>query len=243
LRNKTHNGNVRITADNQDKMLKLLARTTHIGGDLSIDSNVHADLPALTSLGGYLFIHSNVHADLPALTSLGGYLSIHSNVGEKLAKYLLQTYAKNRSWVLGEGADEILLTSTIQDIEYKISDVAMDKATFDAIRHGTMTASDVFAIENTEIRRVAYERLDKSKMSELKPRVLQEGVESNGKPIKLVEIILPSHDKSFRYLVVIDPSTDREYWLDASSATRATLNGIKLELWGLPDNLEWTRMW
>ena len=110
MRNKTHNGNVRITADNQDKMLKLLARTTHIGGDLSIDSNVHADLPALTSLGGYLFINSNVQ--LPALTSLGG-----------------------------------------------------------------------------------------------------------------------------------DPSTDREYWLDASSATRATLNGIKLELWGLPDNLEWTRMW
>ena len=188
-----------------------------IGGDLYIYSNV--TLPNLKSVGGYLSIHSNV--TLPNLKSVGGYLYINSKLADKFEKRLWKNN-RNNEWYLTDRCSEFLL-SCKGKITYKINNVEFVKELFDKVRKDQLTAQEVFAIQNMEQRRVAYEKMDKIKMRELPNlKVLEERKEDGcGYPDKVISFTLEGFNEDFRFYNCFDPSTGREYFLETRQVTCA----------------------
>ena len=223
-----------------------------VGGDLSINSN--ASLPALKSVGGYLYVNSNAslpalksvggdlsinsNASLPALKSVGGDLSINSKINEKLEKQLWENNTKNK-WRLSDMCSDWLLSQTGK-IDYYINRVQFDKKLFDAVRHGELSAQQVFAISNMEHRRIAYEKMDKAKMAELPGlQVLDESKDKYGLNQRIISFTLEGFNKPFLFYHCICPSTGREYYLETKQKTCAVAKAMSF---GLPQ-IEFTEEW
>ncbi|MDZ4228270.1 MAG: hypothetical protein U1E54_03415 [Candidatus Levybacteria bacterium] len=98
--------------------------------------------------------------------------------------------------------------------QYFLSGVEFEEKLWKQVTSGNMTAQEVFAIGNNEQRRIAYERMDKVKMKELKDfKVLDEKTDNLGKPMKIISFTVKGFEKPFIYLNVVDASTDREYFV------------------------------
>ena len=250
---KTYKGNVKITQENVADWEKKLAGVRHItgylsinaqaslpalksvGGDLSI--NAQASLPALKSVGGYLYI--NAQASLPALKSVGGYLSINAHIDDKLERRLWQHNQKNK-WLMTDACSDWLL-SRKGKITYRINNMEFPRKMFNDIRFGSLTAEQVFALENMEQRRVAYERLDKIKMRDLTNLtvLLDEIVDSYGHPMRLVSFNVTGFAEAFRYLNCFCPSTGREYYLETRQTTCAAAKSASFGKTKLVFDAEW----
>ena len=186
-------------------------------GNIKIDSSNCQDwnkkLKDCEEITGYLSIYSQ--AKLDNLKSVGGYLSIYSRITEKLIKQLYFHNPKNH-WYINDQQSEWIYSKTGK-FTYQISDIEFPKGLFDKIRKGELSAQEVFAIENTEQRRIAYERMDKIKMKDLKTKVLSKGKEGKY-PIRVVEITFDGFDDPFRYLNCFCPSTGREYYIETQQS-------------------------
>src|SRR3990167_7945791 len=134
-----------------------------VGGNLYINSN--ADLKALKSVGGYLYINSNV--TLNNLKSVGGNLYIYSKIDPTLARRLIAQYSTKKSWYLSNETNESILSANLKTATYKIRGVEFKKELFDKVRKDKLSAEEVFALENLEQRRIAFELMDKVKMKAL----------------------------------------------------------------------------
>jgi hypothetical protein len=114
-----------------------------------------------------------------------------------------------------------------------------DVALWKSISNGTISASEVFAIENTEQRRVAYELMDKAKMLELPGLEVIHEVDDDGQGYKMriISFSLPGISRPFLYLNCFCPSSGREYHLETQEKDcwRA-----KAASFGLPADVEWT---
>ena len=228
-----YEGNIEITKDNQKewteklKNIRLikgylyihsnatLPNLKSVGGDLYIYSNV--TLPNLKSVGGYLYIHSN--ATLPNLKSVGGDLYIYSKLANKFEKRLWKNN-RNVKWYLTDKCSEFLLSCNGK-ITYKINNVEFVKELFDKVRKDQLTAQEVFAIQNMEQRRIAYEKMDKIKMRELpNMQVLEERKDDGcGYPDKVISFTVDGFNEDFRFYNCFDPSTGREYFLETRQTT------------------------
>ncbi len=209
--------NVELKADNLKS----------VGGYLYISSNV--ELNNLKSVGGYLYIYSNV--ELNNLKSVGGYLSISSNVNRKLIKKLYENN-QNNQWYLSDKSPEWILTQKIKKAEYKISGIVFEKEWFDKIRKDQLSPEEVFAIDNVEHRRIAYEYMDKAKMQQLKDfKVLDEKKDGCGKTMRTVSFTVQNMKTPLTFYHCIDASTNREYWLQMDGYKKC--DEAKAGLWGL----------
>lgn len=99
---------------------------------------------------------------------------------------------------------------------YYLNDIEFDKELWQKVVSGKMPVEDIFAIENAEQRRVAYEVMDKSRIKELKDfKVLDEIKDDGyGYPMKVVEFKVKQFDEPLRYLNCFCPSTGREYYIE-----------------------------
>ena len=123
---------------------------------------------------------------------------------------------------------------------YFIRGVKLDKALWKKIVSGKMSAEEVFAIENTEQRRVAYELMDKSKMKKLKNfKIVDEVKDNYGYPMKVVEFELKGFDSPFRYLNCFCSSTGREYFVETR---QETAEKAKAKSFGL-EEVVFTKEW
>jgi hypothetical protein len=198
-----------------------------VGGYLSINSN--ASLPALKSVGGSLNINSN--ASLPALKSVGGSLNIYSGIGEKLEKQLWKHNPKNK-WTVSDACSGWLL-SRDGKFTYQIANVGFSKSLFDAVRRDSLTAQEVFVIENIEQRRIAYERMDKIKMRDLPDlKILDDIIDAYGNPMRIVSFNLAGFKEPFKYLNCICPSSGREYYIETK---QNKCEAAKAQSFGLRD--------
>jgi hypothetical protein len=83
-----------------------------------------------------------------------------------------------------------------------------------------LTAEEVFAIDNIEHRRVAFEHMDKLKMKELKDfKVLDEKVDSCGNPMKIVSFTIQKMKEPLLFYNCFCPSTKREFFLQTKYKT------------------------
>ncbi|KAB0668970.1 hypothetical protein F6V30_14125 [Oryzomonas sagensis] len=108
-----------------------------------------------------------------------------------------------------------------------------------SISDGSISAPQVFAIDNMEQRRVAYEVMDKSKMAGLDGlEVIHEVADDgHGYPMRIVSFKLPGIRQPFRYLNCHCPSGGREYYLETQEKDCWK---AKAASFGLPADVEWS---
>ena len=101
---------------------------------------------------------------------------------------------------------------------YKLNGVEFDKKWWNKIVKDTMKPETIFAIDNLEHRRIAYEFMDKSKMKSLKNYSVLDEVKDDGYgfPMKVVSFTVKNVNEPLKYLNCFCPSTGREYFIGTS---------------------------
>ena len=128
---------------------------------------------------------------------------------------------------MDDKCSEELLSVRHKQISYVLNGVYFNLPLFDKVRKAEFSAQEVFAIPNTEQRRVAYERMDKIKMRDLPGfNVLDEVMDDGyGHPMRIVSFSMSGFDTPFYYLNCHCPSTGREYYLETREKTCASAKG------------------
>jgi hypothetical protein len=97
---------------------------------------------------------------------------------------------------------------------YAIKGVRFEKELWEKVRKDLMSPKEVFAIENTEQRRIAYELMDKKKMLNLDHSILDEVKDDGyGYPMKLISVKVDGLKEPLKLLNCFCPTTGREYHL------------------------------
>ena len=194
-----------------------------VGGDLSIYSSADLKAPNLKSVGGYLFIYSSADLKAPNLKSVGGDLFINSKISIDLAKNLWgANRKKNTKWKVCNLVPDWLIkrVATKKDSVFKINNVELPFEWFEKIRKDKLSPGEVFAIDNVEHRRIAYEMMDKAKMKQLKDfTVLETGVDEKGKKVEIVSFTVQNMKEPLIFYHCFCPSTGREYFLQTDQKT------------------------
>ena len=189
---KEYQGNVEITVENSEEWERKLRYTEKISG--------------------YVYVRENAKASFPKLESVSGYVYVGEN--EKLERQLWKIASKN-NWYVSDKSSEWLLGQKGNFI-FRINEITFPEELFHKVRKGELSAADIFAIENTEQRRVAYERMDKMKMKELPDLKTEDEVKDDGYgyPMKIISFKSDKFDTPFYFLNCFDASTGREYFVE-----------------------------
>ena len=139
---------------------------------------------------------------------------------------------------MDETSSEYLLSLQHNKIVYRINSVQFPRNLFDSVRHGELSAAEVFAISNMEQRRVAYERMDKIKMKDLDGLAVLDEVadDGHGYPMRIVSFNLPRVSEPFLFLNCHCPSGGREYYLETR---QEDCWAAKAASFGLVRSVEW----
>ena len=98
--------------------------------------------------------------------------------------------------------------------QYYLRGVRFDQDWWQKIVNDELDPETIFAIDNLEHRRIAYEYMDKTKMKQLKDfKVLDEQVDEKGNQMKIVSFTVKGVDESLKYYNCFCPSTGREYFV------------------------------
>ena len=123
---------------------------------------------------------------------------------------------------------------------YYLHNVKLEKEWWEKIVNDTMSPDEVFAIDNIEHRRIAYEYMDKTKMKQLKDfKVLDEQIDEKGEPMKVVSFNVQNMEDDLIFYNCVCPSTGREYFVQTKSET---CSEAKARSFGL-ENVEWINEW
>jgi hypothetical protein len=123
---------------------------------------------------------------------------------------------------------------------YILHGVKFDKKWWTKIVNDKMSPEEIFAIDNLEHRRIAYEYMDKSKMKKLKNfTVLDEAADGKGNPMKVVSFKVKGIDDPLKYYQCVCPSSGRGYFIGTD---KNTCKEAKNSSFGLKD-VEWADEW
>ena len=165
----------------------------------------------LESVSGSVDVRENAKASFPKLESVSGYVDVRENA--KLEKQLWKITINNK-WYITEKSSQWLIDKNGNNFEYRLHDVVFSREWFLKIKNDKLTAEEVFAIDNIEHRRVAYEFMDKSKMKQIKDfKVLDEKKDEKGNVMKIVSFTVQNMDKPLKFYNCICPSSKREYFV------------------------------
>lgn len=118
---------------------------------------------------------------------------------------------------------------------YHLHGVRLEKEWWEKIVGDKMSPEEIFAIDNLEHRRIAYEYMDKTKMKSLKDYKILDEVKDDGHryAMKLISFSVKQLGKPLKYLNVFCCSTGREYFIGTDSDTcwqaKAASFGLKAE--------------
>src|SRR3990167_6326620 len=103
-----------------------------------------------------------------------------------------------------------------------------------------LTAEEVFAIDNIEHRRIAYQYMDKAKMKTLKDfTVLDEETDNKGNPMKIVSFTIQNMKEQLLFYNCFCPSSKKEYFIQTE---KKKCSEAKMASFGLKD-VEWGDEW
>ena len=267
---KIHNGDIKITKENQESWIKKLEYIEIINGSVDVYQNAKASFPKLKNVSGPVYVYENAKvsfpnlkqssyvdvcenakASFPKLKSVSGYVYVCENAkvsfpklesvsgfvdvrnGDiKLEKQLWKIASKNQ-WYVSEKSSEWLLSQKGKFI-YQLNGIRFEKEWFDKIRKDQLSPEEIFAIDNTEHRRVAYEFMDKRKMKQLKDyKVLDEKTDEKGNPMKILSFTIQNMKEPLKFYNCLCPSSKREYFLqtdkDTCNEAKAGMFGFKAE--------------
>ena len=267
---KIHNGDIKITKENQESWIKKLEYIEIINGSVDVYQNAKASFPKLKNVSGPVYVYENAKvsfpnlkqssyvdvcenakASFPKLKSVSGYVYVCENAkvsfpklesvsgfvdvrnGDiKLEKQLWKIASKNQ-WYVSEKSSEWLLSQK-GNFVYQLNGIQFEKEWFDKIRKDELSPEEIFAIDNTEHRRVAYEFMDKQKMKQLKDyKILDEKIDSKGNPMKILSFTIQNMKEPLKFYNCLCPSSKREYFLqtdkDTCDEAKVGMFGFKVE--------------
>jgi hypothetical protein len=122
---------------------------------------------------------------------------------------------------------------------YFLNGLCFEKSLWEKVVSGKMPVEDIFAIENAEQRRVAYEVMEKTRMKELKDYKVLDEVKDDGYgySMKVVSFKVKAFNEPLKYLNCFCPSTGREYYIETR---QDTCTAAKNKSFGL-DNVEFLK--
>ena len=122
-----------------------------------------------------------------------------------------------------------------------INGVLFEKKLWQKVFKGKLKPQEVFAIENTEQRRITYELMDKKKMLKLNDYKVLDEVKDDGKgsSMKIISFTVSGFDKPFVYYNCFCPTTSREYFLQTDKEKCAEAKDASFGLAGV----EWVNEW
>lgn len=125
---------------------------------------------------------------------------------------------------------------------YYLNGVNFEKEWWTKIVNNEFTPEDIFAIDNLEHRRIAYEFMDKTKMKSLKDyKILDETTDGFGNPMKIISFSIKEVEEPLKYLNVFCPSTNREYFIGTEEDT---CNQAKAKSFGFDESeIEFINEW
>ena len=130
-----------------------------------------------------------------------------------------------------------------QDDLYFLNGVRFDKEWHEKIVNSKLSPEEIFAIDNLEHRRIAYEYMDKTKMKSLKDYKILDEVKDDGYgyPMKVISFTVKNVNEPLKYLNVFCPSTGREYFIGTKYEKCLE---AKAQSFGFEESeIEWVKEW
>ncbi|MDE2015897.1 MAG: hypothetical protein KGI72_05240 [Patescibacteria group bacterium] len=208
--------------------------------NLNCSNNRLTSLPENLKVGGNLYCYNNRLTSLPENLKVGGNLDCSNNQLTSLPENLK----------VGGNLDcsNNQLTSLPENLKVRgnlfvFRNVAWDDIKMvDRVLADDLSASEVFAIEDVEHRRVAYERMDKLKMRELPGLKTEDEVKDDGYgyPMRIISFKSDKYDTPFYFLNCFCPSEGREFFVE----TRETKCWrAKMASFGLNGGIKFDEEW
>ena len=239
-----------------NNQLTSLPEKLKVGGSLYCYNNQLTSLPEKLNVGS-LYCYNNKLTSLPEKLKVGSYLNCYNNkltsLPEKLKVGSLDC-SHNQLTSLPEklkinnnlDCSHNQLTSVpnyIKNIKYCYIFQNLnwnDPVWINKILKDELTPDEVFAIDNIEHRRIAYQYMDKTKMKQLKDyKVLDENTDMNGNKERIVSFTVQNMKESLKFLNVICP-TGREYFLGTD---KDKCSEAQKALLGLDSDVEFIKRW
>ncbi len=195
-------------------------------------------LKDIEEISGYVYVYKNATLTAPKLAEVSGSVDVYENA--KLEKQLWKIASKNK-WYVSDKSSGWLLSQN-GNFVYKINNVEFPKEWFNKIRKDELTAEEAFAIDNIEHRRVAFEKMDKAKMKQLKDyKILDEQTDEKGNPMKILSFTIQNMKEPLKFYNCLCPSSKREYFIGTEKDTCAE---AKAACWGFSKGeIEFVNEW
>ena len=201
-----------------NNQLTSLPEKLNVSGDLYCYNNQLTSLPEKLNVSGSLYCSNNQLTSLPEKLKVGSYLDCSHNQLTSVPNYI-----KN-----------IKYCYIFQNLNWN------DPVWINKILKDELTPDEVFAIDNIEHRRIAYQYMDKTKMKQLKDyKVLDENTDMNGNKERIVSFTVQNMKESLKFLNVICP-TGREYFLGTD---KDKCSEAQKALLGLDSDVEFIKRW
>jgi hypothetical protein len=125
---------------------------------------------------------------------------------------------------------------------YYLHGINFEKEWWNKIVNDKMTPEEIFAIDNLEHRRIAYEYMDKTKMRLLKDYKILDEIKDDGYgyAMKVISFSIKGIDEPLKYLNVFCPSTGREYFIGTNENNCLE---AKSKSFGLDKDTEFIKEW
>ena len=207
-------------------------------GDLYCYHNQLTSLPEKLNVSGYLDCYNNKLTSLPEKLNVSGDLYCSHNqltsLPEKLKVGNNLDCSHNQLTSIPNYIKNIKYCYIFQNLNWN------DPVWINKILKDELTPDEVFAIDNIEHRRIAYQYMDKTKMKQLKDyKVLDENTDMNGNKERIVSFTVQNMKESLKFLNVICP-TGREYFLGTD---KDKCSEAQKALLGLDSDVEFIKRW
>ncbi len=198
-----------------------------VSGYVYVHENATFTAPVLAEVSGYVYVHENATFTAPVLAEIKESIRIDNNLGKE--KQFWKKFPKNK-WIITEFSSEWLIDKN-GNFKYYLNNVEFERKWFLKIRFDKLKASQIFAIDNIEHRRIAYFFMDKSKMKELKDFTILDQVSNDGHGYAMQIIEFSVKNLQLKFLNCFCPSTGREYYIGTNKNTcwEAKNNSFGLE--------------
>ena len=200
-------------------------------------------LQNVTKITGYIIAYQGASITIPSpVLAQTGDIMIDSDLCDSLLSMLLKKF-KNNKWYITESSPSKLIKSNLKNVVYKLSNVRFSREWFLKIKNDTLTPDEVFAIDNIEHRRIAYQFMDKSKMKQFKDFTILDEVkdDGHGHPMKIVSFTVQNMKEPLLFYNCFCPSTGREYFVGTD---KKTCDEAKFSSFGLhPETYEFVNEW
>src|SRR3990167_4278396 len=220
---------------------------TSLPANTKFKNNGYVSLDSLTSLLENTKFENQGYVSLDSLTSLLENTKFENQGGvylNSLTSLPENTKFENKGYVYLNSLTSLLENTKFENQGYVyLKGVKFDdKSWIHKIVNDTLTAEEVFAIDNVEHRRVAYEFMDKSKMKALKDyKVLDEKVDKKGNPMKILSFTIQNMKTPLKFYNCICPSSKREYFIGTE---HDTCEEAKAQCWGFKaEEVEFVNEW